>query len=376
MKAARVPARLFLRMRSGWGPRRAAYLTTLAALGIGTLVLPASAAAWEEITMPEYSISVVEGETTVPEDPILHTSGYVHLPHTNHVQVTLRLVHNGLTVAQDTESNGYAGFSQVPQVGDIVYLESPTGNVVGSDVYDGLPSMDPTVCAGSANLSGQRSAGEEVEGSYETLVVHPSYVAHRPGGQAQVTSLIGSSFGGNFLAPLALGETVNALERLRTTLAGGATFTYSSENVRPVGACPVPPVPPPPPPAPALQGSIFKLVRTTIHKLLHSGWLTEVTINQPGTIVERLYLSDGKLPAYAASRHGRRHSRKPPALLLARGSAHAAAAGKVHVVLRATSQGRRVLAHVHSVRAVLITTLYSKTGSKLSLARRSLTLHG
>ncbi len=132
---------------------------------------------------------------------------------------------------------------------------------MGSVVYDGLPSMDPTVCAGSTNFSGQRSANEEVEGSFYTLVPHPSYTAHRRGGEAQITSLSGGSFAGNFLKPLALGETVRAVEHLKTSLAGGATFTYTSENDRPVGACPVPPAPPPPPPVPALQGSIFKLVK-------------------------------------------------------------------------------------------------------------------
>ena len=55
-------------------------------------------------------------------------------------------------------------------------LESPTGpnghpggTIVGSVVYDGLPSIDPTVCAGSTNFSGQRSAGQTVEGSYFSM---------------------------------------------------------------------------------------------------------------------------------------------------------------------------------------------------------------
>ena len=356
------------------GFRRASCLALLV-LGAGA-VSATPAGAWEEEPKaPEYSISVVEGVTTQPEEPILSTSGSVRLPHTRHVQITLRIVHNGVTVAQDTESNGYAGFSQVPQVGDTVYLESPTGNVVGADVYDGLPSMDPTVCAGSTNFSGQRSAGEEVEGSYETLVVHPSYTARHPGEAAQVTALSGSSFAGSFLKPLAFGETVQAVEHLRTPLAGGAIFSYSSENDRPVGACPVPPAFNPPPPPPALQGSIFKLSRITIRKLLKSGWLSQVTINQPGSVVEDLYLQGGAMPAYASSSKGRHHRRVPPALLLARGSASTANAGKVNVILHVTSQGRRKLRHSGRVRAVLITTLHSSSGAKLDLERRTLTLH-
>ena len=74
------------------------------------------------------------------------------------------------------------------------------------------------------------------------------------------------------------------IESVEKPLAGGATFTYTSENDRPVGACPVPPPPPAPPAIPALQGSIFKLAHITIHKLLKSGWLDQVSINQPGTV--------------------------------------------------------------------------------------------
>jgi hypothetical protein len=360
-------------------PKRALGRVSCAALlALGASAVSAGpAAAWEEEpTAPEYSISVVEGVTTLPEEPILYTSGSVRVPHEHHVQVTLRIVHNGVTVAQDTETNGNAGFSQVPQVGDTVYLEAPTGNVVGAIVYDGLPSMEPTVCAGSTSFSGQRSADEEVEGSFYTLVPKPSYTAHHFGGEAQITSLAGASFAGDFLMPLELGETVRAIEHLKTSLAGGATFTYRSENDRPVGACPVPPAPPPPPPVPALQGSIFKVLRTTILKLLRSGWLDQVTINQPGTVTQDLYRVGGAVPAYASSAHGKgaHHRHRPPAVLLARGSASAAAAGKVDVMLHVTAKGRHALSHSHRVRAELVTTLKAASGAKLNLETRTVTL--
>jgi hypothetical protein len=350
----------------------------LLAVGVG-VATPGIAAAWEEPKVPEYSITVVEGETTHPEESILSTSGEVRLPHAKEVQVRLRIVHDGLTVAENTnEGEGYEEgdwLPQVPQVGDTVYLEAPVGNIVASDVYDGLPSMDPTVCAGSTNFSGQRSENEEVEGSFFTVDVHPSYTKDRPGGEAQITSLSGSSFTGDFLKPLALGETVRAREHLKTSLAGGGTYTYTSENDRPVGACPVPPAPPPPPPPPALQGSIFKLVGTTIKKLLKSGWTDQVTINQPGTVTQDLYQVGGAVPASAsAHKKGRGHKRKPPALLLARGSASAAAAGTVTVRLRVTAKGRHVLRHSHKMRAELVTTLMTGSGVKLDLQTRSVTL--
>jgi hypothetical protein len=353
------------------GFRRAA---CVAATILGLVAaMPASANAWnEEPTTPEYSLSIVEGVTTLPEEPILTTYGSVR----PRAQTVLKIVHDGAIVAKDTESNGDVGFSQVPQVGDTVQLESPPGNVVGSVVYDGLPSMEPTVCAGSTNFSGQRSAGMEVKGSAYTLVSHPTYTARRPDEDAQVTSLSGQSFAGSFLAPLVLGETVKAVEQLQTPLAGGATFTYTSENDRPVGACPVPPAPPVPPPPPALLGSIFKLPRITIAKLLKSGWVDEVTINQPGTVTQDLYLQGGSVPASAASakKPRRRHVRKP-AVLLARGTTSAATAGEVSVTIRLTAQGRRALKHARSLRAVLVTTLHSASGSSLSLGRRSVSLH-
>jgi hypothetical protein len=358
-------------------PARAA-CAALVVLGAGA-ALPAAAAAWQEPKAPAYSVSVVEGETTHPEDSILSTSGSVFIPHAHEVQVRLRIVHDGLTVAEDTEEgNGSeqgVWLSQVPQVGDTVILESPVNVVVGSDVYDGLPSMDPTVCAGSKSFSGQRSENEEVEGSYFTVVPHPSYTANRFGGEAQITSLAGSAFAGNFLQPLAIGETVRAREHLTTPLAGGATYTYTSENDRPVGACPAPPAPPPPPPIPALQGSLLKLVHTTILRLLHSGWLDQVTINQPGTVTQDLYAIDGVVPASASARHSsRHHHRRPRATLLARGSAAAYAAGKVDVMLHVTATGRRVLSHRHSVRAELLTTLQAASGAKMNLQSHTVTL--
>ena len=351
----------------------------LLALGVG-LALPGVAGAWNEPKAPVYSLSIVEGETTDPAHSILSTSGSVFIPHAKEVQVKLRITEpDGLTVAENTnegegpEEGVWLG-NQVPQVGDPVYLESPAGHVVGSEVYDGLPSIDPTVCVGSTNFSGQRSSPEDVvKGSYETLVVHPSYIAHRFGGDAQVPTQSGTSFSGSFLKPLAIGETVSAVESVEKPLEGGAMFTYTSETQRPVGACPVPPAPPPPPPPPALQGSIFKLVGTTIKRLLKSGWADQVTINQPGTVTQDLYQVGGTVPAFAsAHRKGRRH--KPPALLLAHGSASAAAAGTVTVRLRVTARGRHALGHSHKVRAVLVTTLKAGSGAKLNLQTRTVTL--
>jgi hypothetical protein len=356
-----------------------------ALLALSTLVIAVAPAAASAPT-PEYSLSIVEGANTQPEDSIQHVSAGAFHPK---AEVVVSIAHNGLVVEQD-KGDGGAWLSQVPQAGDVVTLESPVGVVRGAVVYDGLPSLDPTVCAGSTNFSGQRSQGQTVEGGYYTVVPHPSYFARRGGGLAQVQVLSGSAFAGGFLTPLIGGETVYVVESLITPIAGG-TFAYSSENDRPVGACPVPPAPPPPPPPPALSGSILKLVRTSIHRLLKSGWSTHVTINQPGTIVEDLYLHEGPLPAFAASgrsasqatlkgtpqgaQAGKRRRHKPPALLLARGTATAKAAGTVTVTMHLTANGRRRLRHARSVKVVLIATLKAGSGAKLTLERHSFTLH-
>jgi hypothetical protein len=192
---------------------------------------------------------------------------------------------------------------------------------------------------------------------------------------AQVQVLTGSSFGGDFLTPLVSGETVYAVESLTSPLAGGATFTYSSENDRPAGGCPPPPPPPSPPPPLALAGVFSKFTRISIIKLLHSGWPTHVTINQPGTIVEDLYQHSGVLPAFAATSKHKRPRKEPKALLLARGIATAKAAGTVTVTMHLTSVGRRLLKHSHSAKVVLITTLTAGSGAKLALGRHILTLH-
>jgi len=356
--------------------RHASRLVLLALFAGAGCILPAAATAAKA---PEYSLSIVEGASTQPElYPVAMTSGRV----TPSAEAVVSIIRGGIVVTQHTGKDGSVYMSDVPNVGDVVTLESPAHNLVGSVVYDGLPSMDPTVCAGSVSFSGQRSMAQEVEGGYYSLVVHTGPYgykdAQRTGtGHAQVTSLSGSAYAGNFLAPLQIGQTVWASETSRASLAGGAVFSYSSENDRPVGACPVPPAPPPPPPPPALQGSIVKLAKITIHKLLKLGWLCQVTINQPGTVTEDLYLQGGALPAFASSagKHGRRHHKRKPALLLAHGVTSAKSAGKVNVLIRVTPRGRRVLRHARHVKAVLITTLRSPSGAKLSLGRRSLSLH-
>lgn len=365
-----------VRVVVGMVGRRLGFASRLCAVALTAACISAAPAAAHESGPPRYSLSIVEGETTLPEYGIVTTNASVR----PRAPIRISIVRGGATVFQNTGSEGDVSLQQVPQVGDVVKLETPLGTQVAAEVYDGLPTMDPTVCAGSANFSGQRSAGDTVEGGYFSVVEksnpYYSYYERTSQGQAQITTLSGSSFGGNFLTPLLAGESVRASESLETPLEGGAVFTYSSENVRPVGACPPPPAPPPPPPPPpALQGLIAKLGPTTIRSLLRHGWSDEVAVNQPGTVTQDLYLLGGTLPAYASRAHGK-HKPPPPALLLARGSANAGAAGQVTVELNLTRRGRARLRSAKRVHAVLVTTVHSAvTGARLSLPRRALTLH-
>jgi len=258
-------------------------------------------------------------------------------------------------------------------------VESPPGTVVAGVTYDGLPSLDPTVCAGSANFSGQRRPNASVSGGYYALARVPNpYGGSELGpvsfGEAQVSTLSGSLFAGSFLKPLAIGDTVYAAQRETSAPAGGGTFFYFSENSRPVGSCPLPPAPPPaivakaPPSGPiALAGQVVQPLLTSIRRLLKAGWVLHVFINQPGTVIENLYLQNGKLPAFAAKH-------KHAALLVARGSTTANHAGTVSVLLKATTRGRRALKHARRAKLVLITTLQSASGARISLARYPLSL--
>jgi hypothetical protein len=325
---------------------------------------------------PQYSLKIVEGETTLPEyESVASTSATVNPS----AQIALSIIRGGVTVERKIGEKGSAGFSQVPQIGDTVTLESPVGTLIASSVYDGLPTADPTVCAGSTNFSGQNSPGQIVEGSFVQNVplfdpYHRFIRTYRAAfGEAQVKTLSGTSFGGSFLTPLALGQTVGAVETLKTPLAGEATYTYISEDQRPVGACPVPPpVYNPPPPPVVLGGSIAKLLKTTIHAFLRFGASDQVTIDLPGTVTQDLYLTGGKLPAFATATH---HKKFQPALLLARGSVTAKAAGKVTVLLKLTARGRHKLKSSRKLTVVLITTLRSISGAKIDLQRHTITLH-
>jgi hypothetical protein len=333
-------------------------------------IAPASALASSHGT--QYTLEVTEGENTIPQyESVAGTVARVE----PNAPLAVSIVRNGITV-YESEGNGWASVPQVPQPGETVVLESPVGHVIGSDVYDGLPTIDPSTCVSSTNFEGENTSGFTVEGSYITLTLLSArkHEVQRSGfSEAQVKSLTGTSFGGNFLAPIAPGATVMVTESLKSALPGEATYTYVSERVEPANAtCPAPPPAPSPPPlVTPLQGALVALGHSKIKIVLKSGYRDSVSVNQAGSVTQDLFLRGGKLPATAASHH----KKTPPALLLARGTAKTSAAGKVSVVLKLTAAGRRKLKSAGSVNAILLTTLRTANGQVDTLAPKSLTLH-
>jgi len=332
----------------------------------GLAALPAVAAA-ESF----YGLSVSEG-STFSGFSVADTSGFAEATPAHEARVTITRA--GVRVAETPSGEGSFPFmTQIPQAGDILTLESPPGTTISSVTYDGLPTMDATVCAGSANFSGQRSPGTTLTGRYTA----EGYGA--PEGFVFAAQSPASAFAAIFPAALKSGETVYAEEERESALAAGSSFSYYSSNARAVGACaaaaqPAAAVPVAsvlPPALPLLTGTVLKLSHTTIAKLLKSGWLVEVSINQPGTVTQDLYMVSGKLPAFASRKQARK---QPPAVLVARGATTVKKAGTVKVLVRVTSKGRRALKHAKSVKLVLITTLRSASGHRIDLGRHSLTL--
>ena len=332
----------FSRFAEGAHPRAILVLPALLA-AVGASSLPSSALANSQPSPPRYSLSIVEGESTLPEDVIANVSASVHPK----APAALSIVRGGVAVARANGEEG-AWLSQVPQVGDVVTLESPAGTTVGSVVYDGLPSIDVTVCAGSTHFSGQRSSGEELEGGYYSLAVHTdpygkTNIVETGAGRAQVTVLSGRGYEGSFLAPLSIGQTVWATESLQTPLAAGAMFTYSSEIDRPVGACPAPPAAATSP----ARGARPAGLRAQAHphdvpQAAEFGSADEVTINQAGTVVEDLYIGGGKLPAYASAKGD---GTRPPRAGVAPGTEGPRCCSDEAPRSQAGGQGRRASSH-------------------------------
>ena len=153
---------------------------------------------------------------------------------------------------QEHRHEGGAWMSQVPQTGDVVTLESPSGTPSARWSTTACPRSTRRFARAPPTSPASAPGWSRSKAATYSLVASPARTASEQGGSgpgAGHEPLRLGLFGGSFLTPLdARRRRSSRSSRSQTPLAGGAVFTYTSENDRPVGACPAPPPPPPPPP--------------------------------------------------------------------------------------------------------------------------------
>ena len=184
------------------------------------------------------------------------------------------IIRGGTTVVQRHRRKVARGSRRYRRWAIVVTLESPVGTRSGSIVYDGLPSIDPTVCVGlhellrreHVRLHGRRRSSTRRVAEARPLRAFTGGI--RPARRSAGENAVGHDLRRHLPPPAGARR-----DRRRDRVAQNASRRRSDlhvhqRNDRPVGACPAPP--PPPPPPPALQGVIVKLVHSTIHKLLNS----------------------------------------------------------------------------------------------------------
>jgi hypothetical protein len=269
------------------------------------------------------------------------------------VPLSLSVSHGGGRATAPAGSGSLADVSSPLAAGDVITIGC--GGRVVSFAYDALPSIGPAACAGSRTINGGLSVG----GMLILAVARPgNNVPYTRASQVATTIPAAGSYAGRFPRPLLATDVVRVDEFVRGAI-NGLLVDYYSIQERVAGACAT---------AAAPRGSVALVHRRPLlPEFLHRGLATRVSDDQPGTVVENLYLDDGApLPAHAA-----RRTRKPTPI--GRGSATITKAGKVTLTVRPNASGRR-LSPSHSVRALLLTTLRNRAGASRTLAVKRITL--
>jgi hypothetical protein len=154
----------------------------------------------------------------------------------------------------------------------------------------------------------------------------------------------------------------------------GAIFTAPDAPLPPV-----PPAPPAPPDTPTSRdrtpprGTLPRSIELPrASALAKAGKLTgKITVNEPSTVRQALYLDNGRAPKAIAS--GRRARRKP--VLFGQGTVNAKQAGTVKVTIKLTAKARKQLKSTRKrVKVVLLTELVDRAGNKTRLAAKRLTI--
>ncbi|WP_272473585.1 hypothetical protein [Baekduia alba] len=291
----------------------------------------------------------------------------------------LDVLRGGATAATGT-GVGYVQLAPFTmQAGDQLVLTDLDANESHSATYTGAPGFDAGVCGAAATFSGVRDDAAAV-----SVTAALSYGAHDPRNEALAAVKLsgpGTTFAGTFAKALSSAWTVTA-SQTRPIDAVGTGFSVFSDVTRPVGDCPpADPAPAPaaapapaPAPAPAVVpapapakdlvapvAALLKLRLATAWRALVAGTFSDaVTITEPGTVTQTLYLDDGAKAAKAT--------------VLGRGRAVVGQAGKVTVKLKLSRQGRSHVKARKAVKVKLVTTVTDQAGNARVLAPKRFTV--
>jgi hypothetical protein len=283
--------------------------------------------------------------------------------------------------ADQTSATG-AGYARIASfalaAGDEVTVTDVDTSDAHTVTYTGQPTLDVSaLCAAGAKFSGTRDDGKDVSVSATS--------ASGAVGAVKVATGAGTTFAGGFTTTLTSAWTVRAQE---TVLATPAFSAYADVS-RTALDCPPPvvadptatptptPVPvvttaaPDPAPAPpsasappkdviAPLASLTVRVTRAWRALVGGTFSDKVTLTEPGTVKQVLYLDTG---AHAAK-----------ATVLGSGRAVVAKAGKVTVKVKLSKKGK---AHVRARKAVkvkLVTTVVDRAGNARVLAPKRFTV--
>lgn len=157
-------------------------------------------------------------------------------------------------------------------------------------------------------------------------------------------------------------SALDELDLARITAYSRSSATGS--RVQPPPPAPPPPPPPPPPPGPDVVAPTANLSvpRATTRALASRGLSFFVTVNEPGTIDAQLLMDrkQAKKLRIAAKRQ----------VVVGRGKARVAAAGRVKVVVKLTKKAKARIKRARRVKVTLRTTVTDAAGNRRSVSKR------
>ncbi|HEV7495531.1 hypothetical protein [Baekduia sp.] len=336
---------------------------TRAVILVLLLAMPASASAATRMYVS--TARAVDGTVSI--------SGYA-LDGTTQIQdgFQLDLIRGGVTV-DTTQAPDFVLLTPSSLLpGDEIVLTDTTTSATHTATFTGNPTLTAPSCGTSA-FSGARDEGATVDVS-ASMGAESVPTVQRFGA--------GITYSGSFAKALTTGWTVQAsqgrvidaeftvFDALSAVVGGTCPVVTPPEDPpappAPAPVLPTPPVPDPTPPAsvpsgvPAPADSVAPLGRLTVrtkptaaYKALVAGTFTvSVTVNEPGTVTERLV--SGKTTVATASKSAKK-------------------AGAVTLRLALSKSGRRRLARSKSTTLTLTTRLRDTAGNVRTLSPRRLT---